>query len=101
MKVIILLISVFVFSIAIYGFLRLMDENIKLKNWRKNLVKGINVVIDNGKTIHNAQIVWIGAGWVRVIGPDGKLAAYGIKCVYPTNYIVDEEDHANSCQQGE
>ncbi|MDP3452425.1 MAG: hypothetical protein Q8R90_05670 [Bacteroidales bacterium] len=98
MKLTALLFSAFVFSVSIFGFLRTLEEEIKLKHWRKNLAKGMSVIIDNGKVIYKAQIMWIGAGWVRVIGPDGKTAAFGTKCIYPLNYIVNEEHlHTSDC----
>ncbi|MBS4059680.1 MAG: hypothetical protein KG029_04720 [Bacteroidetes bacterium] len=95
MKLTALIISLLALSVSIMGLLRIMEEDIKLKNWRKNLTKGMSIIVDNGKVIYKAQIIWAGAGWVRVISTDGKTAAFGTKCIYPLTYLIDENDIQN------
>ena len=92
MKLTALIISLIVLSVSIIGLLRTMEESLKLNNWRKNLTKGMSIIVDNGKMIYKAQVIWAGAGWVRVIGTDGKTAAFGTKCIYPLNYLIDDEN---------
>lgn len=94
-----LIITVVMFLVGgylyLYFYFELIDE-IKLHKFRKNLSSGNYVIIDNGKDIFKAMITTVSNGTVRVIKADGKTSAYGIKCVYPLNYVVNDTDIESS-----
>lgn len=94
-----LVIPVLAFLVGGYLYLHFyfeLIEEIKLHKFRKNLSSGNYVIIDNGNEIFKAMITTATNGFVRVIKEDGKISAYGIKCVYPLNYVVNDTDNASS-----
>lgn len=64
------------------GYIRYNDE-VEEELFRKNLIVGVSVIVDNGQQIFVGQLIGKGPGYVRVITPEGKTAAYGLRCIYP------------------
>lgn len=64
-----------------------------LKRWRKQLVKGMSVVVDDGINIYNAKIISVMPNWVRVMTEFGSTAGVPNKNIYPLNYILNEEGY--------
>lgn len=64
------------------GYIRYQDEQYN-EQFRKNLIIGVSVVVDNGKQVFVGQVIGKGPGYVRIMTPEGKTAAYGLRCIYP------------------
>lgn len=64
------------------GYIKYNDE-VEEELFRKNLIIGMPVIVDNGQQVFVAQVIDKGPGYVRVITPEGKTAAYGLRCIYP------------------
>lgn len=59
------------------------QENREDEEFRKNLIIGVSVVVDNGQQVFVGQVIGKGPGYVRIMTPEGKTAAYGLRCIYP------------------
>jgi hypothetical protein len=75
----------------LYGF-ALINEELKLRAWRKSVERGMTVMVDNGHRIFKAQVAGRHYGSIRVIGEDGLFGAYGEKCIFPLNYLIEDEN---------
>ncbi|MBS4056539.1 MAG: hypothetical protein KGZ82_04390 [Bacteroidales bacterium] len=77
---------------VLYGF-ALINEEMKLRAWRKDIARGMSVIVDNGHRVFIAKVVGQHYGSIRVIGEDGLFGAYGEKCIFPLNYYVIEDEN--------
>lgn len=96
MKITLYIISAFVLCITITPFVlyafHLMNEAAKLKDWRKALMKGMTVIINDGRNIYKGKVISVMPGWVRVITDSGNTAGVPNRNIYPLNYVIDERD---------
>ncbi len=80
-----------VFPFVLYG-IHTLREGSALREWRDDLIKGMNVIVDDGKNIYKATIITVNPGWVRVITDSGNTAGVPNRNIYPLNYVIDERD---------
>jgi len=76
----------------LYGF-ALINEELKLRAWRKDINRGMSVIVDNGHRVFKAKVVGKHYGSIRVIGENGLFGAYGEKCIFPLNYYLIEDEN--------
>lgn len=60
-------------------------ESVKLRKFRDELQTGQMVLVNDGITTFHGIVVGKTDDYIRVSGPTGNYAAYGYKCIYPTN----------------
>jgi hypothetical protein len=80
------------FPFALYG-LYIIRQGLELKKWREGLVKGMNVIVDDGRNIFKGRILGVRPGWVRIETLDGRSAGFSIKVIYPVNFFRDYESY--------
>ncbi len=83
--------AITLFPFILYGF-ALINEELKLRAWRKDIARGMSVMVDNGHRVFKAQVAGRHYGSIRVIGEDGLFGAYGERCIFPLNYLIDHEN---------
>jgi len=77
-----------------------IEETITIKAWRKTLKRGDSVMVDDGTNIFKGMVTGIGSGYVRIISNSGQLGAYGTGCIYPLNYVIEDEEDYNFQNKG-
>lgn len=72
-------------AILVAGFIGyvIYNDEVEEELFRKNLIIGVSVVVDDGQQVFVGQVIGKGPGYVRIMTPEGKTAAYGLRCIYP------------------
>lgn len=60
-----------------------IQEKRKLNKWRRSLVKGTKVLIDDGSVKFEGTVVNVTQHSIRIWSENNRSASYGLNCIYP------------------